>query len=141
MIRRPPISTLFPYTTLFRSHPVDFPALLHQQPLRGDVAVHHAGGLDLHTLIGADAAAHLAADDRLTRDYVAFHFPALPDQHLAAGPHCAYHRAFDLHDALGGDVADDPHAGPDDGQPRFGLGHALPLPGEARHVNSPVSRR
>src|SRR5690349_22395786 len=23
MIRRPPISTLFPYTTLFRSHPVD----------------------------------------------------------------------------------------------------------------------
>src|SRR5881398_2347456 len=100
-------------------HSVDFPALLHQQPLRGDVAVHHAGGLDLHTLIGADAAAHLAADDRLTRDHVAFHFPTLPDQHLAAGPHCAYHRAFDLHDALGGDVADDPHAGPDDGQPRF----------------------
>src|SRR3989449_11447524 len=44
MIRRPPRSTLFPYTTLFRS---------------------------------------LAADDRLTRDHVAFHFPALPDEHLA----------------------------------------------------------
>src|SRR3712207_8859033 len=25
MIRRPPRSTLFPYTTLFRSHPVRFP--------------------------------------------------------------------------------------------------------------------
>src|SRR5437899_6209300 len=35
MIRRPPRSTLFPYTTLFRSC---FPALplLHHEPLRGD---------------------------------------------------------------------------------------------------------
>src|SRR2546427_9163223 len=33
MIRRPPRSTLFPYTTLFRSHPGR--ACLHQQPHRG----------------------------------------------------------------------------------------------------------
>src|SRR2546422_4687151 len=29
MIRRPPRSTLFPYTTLFRSHPLREPVLLH----------------------------------------------------------------------------------------------------------------
>src|SRR5260370_40839920 len=28
MIRRPPRSTLFPYTTLFRSYPVDVPTML-----------------------------------------------------------------------------------------------------------------
>src|SRR2546422_6518457 len=28
MIRRPPRSTLFPYTTLFRSHSIDWPAVL-----------------------------------------------------------------------------------------------------------------
>src|SRR2546422_4452062 len=33
MIRRPPRSTLFPYTTLFRS--------LHVRPLRREDAVHH----------------------------------------------------------------------------------------------------
>src|SRR5436190_6124773 len=33
MIRRPPRSTLFPYTTLFRSHPTRSPA--DQQPSQG----------------------------------------------------------------------------------------------------------
>src|SRR5437868_7916218 len=32
MIRRPPRSTLFPYTTLFRSHPVHRRAALLQRP-------------------------------------------------------------------------------------------------------------
>src|SRR2546421_6452524 len=36
MIRRPPRSTLFPYTTLFRSHPVARSRL--QRPLRADHA-------------------------------------------------------------------------------------------------------
>src|SRR3712207_7023765 len=31
MIRRPPRSTLFPYTTLFRSHPVPRPALVDDE--------------------------------------------------------------------------------------------------------------
>src|SRR2546430_13701784 len=30
MIRRPPRSTLFPYTTLFRSHGIDFPGMISQ---------------------------------------------------------------------------------------------------------------
>src|SRR2546422_1925272 len=33
MIRRPPRSTLFPYTTLFRSHPASFPG--REQPAYG----------------------------------------------------------------------------------------------------------
>src|SRR3712207_8726224 len=40
MIRRPPISTLFPYTTLFRSrrpHPPTPERLLENQPVRGIV--------------------------------------------------------------------------------------------------------
>src|SRR3712207_8167177 len=37
MIRRPPRSTLFPYTTLFRSRPEDarVPGVLEQDPARG----------------------------------------------------------------------------------------------------------
>src|SRR2546427_971661 len=34
MIRRPPRSTLFPYTTLFRSHAAVAPAREHDAPLR-----------------------------------------------------------------------------------------------------------
>src|SRR5256885_16987849 len=54
MIRRPPRSTLFPYTTLFRSHTAspaapDAPQLLHPVLL----ARRQAGGDD-----GADDAAH-----------------------------------------------------------------------------------
>src|SRR3712207_8773974 len=59
MIRRPPRSTLFPYTTLFRSEPEEMPALqdraveqpdreranhLHNgQGLAGEKAAHEAG--------------------------------------------------------------------------------------------------
>src|SRR6185369_18064293 len=39
MIRRPPRSTLFPYTTLFRSHPVDF------RPGEAARGVGHRGAL------------------------------------------------------------------------------------------------
>src|SRR6266511_1417095 len=38
MIRRPPRSTLFPYTTLFRSHPMP---TSHALLLRGDLSSHH----------------------------------------------------------------------------------------------------
>src|SRR2546422_7426330 len=42
MIRRPPRSTLFPYTTLFRSEPLEKPVedgLHHDEPLGGDAAL------------------------------------------------------------------------------------------------------
>src|SRR3712207_7567850 len=40
MIRRPPRSTLFPYTTLFRSRSEDHQHLLSQRRLLGDRAEH-----------------------------------------------------------------------------------------------------
>src|SRR2546422_1826940 len=51
MIRRPPRSTLFPYTTLFRSH------LLHFHRLRPGRAHRHLGEPDLEEavlVVGAD---------------------------------------------------------------------------------------
>src|SRR2546426_5086399 len=40
MIRRPPRSTLFPYTTLFRSHvALQFPQRAHQDPRLGETGV------------------------------------------------------------------------------------------------------
>src|SRR2546429_2574014 len=50
MIRRPPRSTLFPYTTLFRSqqilggHPIEAVIDLHRRELRGVVAQHFLVG-------------------------------------------------------------------------------------------------
>src|SRR5690242_494475 len=68
MIRRPPRSTLFPYTTLFRSRNVD-----------GHVLVHDAPGLVLHR-IGAlmllDAVDPF--DDEVPRVDDAQHRSALP---------------------------------------------------------------
>src|SRR2546430_3103774 len=43
MIRRPPRSTLFPYTTLFRSPAHEASHLLHVRPVRHGVH-HRAGG-------------------------------------------------------------------------------------------------
>src|SRR2546422_1497157 len=60
MIRRPPRSTLFPYTTLFRSHLRRDPLLLTQQPeqqvLGADVGVVQLARLahgELEHLLGA----------------------------------------------------------------------------------------
>src|SRR5260370_1547367 len=44
MIRRPPRSTLFPYTTLFRSQPVD-PTQIDEGAVIGDVLDHPAEDL------------------------------------------------------------------------------------------------
>src|SRR5258708_29288482 len=56
MIRRPPRSTLFPYTTLFRSHFARLPQILHEPVLRRDgtrrrirpvlVEIHEIDGID-----------------------------------------------------------------------------------------------
>src|SRR5690349_23895139 len=44
MIRRPPRSTLFPYTTLFRSHLTGRPELRHPVRARADGAAHPPAG-------------------------------------------------------------------------------------------------
>src|SRR5256885_9040461 len=54
MIRRPPRSTLFPYTTLFRSvriiaHRAVFQILLHQQHLRPAAVKPHDARSEEHT--------------------------------------------------------------------------------------------
>src|SRR5258707_6092882 len=65
MIRRPPRSTLFPYTTLFRSHNI-----------KGAMAIPHPYGrlqfgadLDLHfrTLIGTGSNPNVAAEVQIDR--------------------------------------------------------------------------
>src|ERR1700704_3078594 len=95
---------------------VDLASLLHEQAFGCDVAVHHAGGLDLDALVGADAAAHFATDDRLARDHVSFHLAALPHQHLPASAHRAHDGAFDFYDTVGADVAHHAHASADNRQ-------------------------
>src|SRR3989442_8943913 len=56
MIRRPPRSTLFPYTTLFRSLPFGENAPLFRQPLRGELRfliheLHHPAA-ERYRLVG-----------------------------------------------------------------------------------------
>src|SRR3712207_8893861 len=62
MIRRPPRSTLFPYTTLFRSVRLRLGAAL----LAVDVEGHLGDGLagDCHTPLGVDAALELGREPR-----------------------------------------------------------------------------
>src|SRR2546430_6174499 len=55
MIRRPPRSTLFPYTTLFRSRPNDATGIARCENVRGDIAGHHASGADRAALSNRDA--------------------------------------------------------------------------------------
>src|SRR5437016_9239183 len=45
MIRRPPRSTLFPYTTLFRSHLAELLFLLHIEPFQAGGSAPHFGEL------------------------------------------------------------------------------------------------
>src|SRR5258708_37336316 len=44
MIRRPPRSTLFPYTTLFRSHPSPVISTLKKQPAKDTGSSHEQQG-------------------------------------------------------------------------------------------------
>src|SRR3712207_8253638 len=57
MIRRPPRSTLFPYTTLFRSHGQHLVGLAQRRDGPADGLVELVGA-------AADAGAQLAEDDR-----------------------------------------------------------------------------
>src|SRR3712207_6973572 len=74
MIRRPPRSTLFPYTTLFRSHEDEVrpPRLVtsHGEAEAADVGA--AGGVDdhvvrLHRLVRGEGGEGLAVDRKSTR--------------------------------------------------------------------------
>src|SRR5256885_5989692 len=56
MIRRPPRSTLFPYTTLFRS------ALGDRDAARDDVGVNHRRGADLELVLHHELARDPARD-------------------------------------------------------------------------------
>src|SRR3712207_9460565 len=98
MIRRPPRSTLFPYTTLFRSHDrrdrVGLGDLLRVEALALEHVeeVHVAADIQLRRALHANAAVveqagELAVDDRradLGLDVVADDRPAGPGE--AAGP-------------------------------------------------------
>src|SRR2546422_11507792 len=96
MIRRPPRSTLFPYTTLFRSH------LLHFHRLRPGRAHRHLGEPDLEEavlVVGADALgidAHGEAEAALERANLDFHRVVV---RLAGAPHLAL--APDREDPVG----------------------------------------
>src|SRR2546422_6190160 len=67
MIRRPPRSTLFPYTTLFRSR--------HQQVVRP--VVDEAQALPQHDPEEADGA-EKRAQDQAGGDFAAAHLPPVP---------------------------------------------------------------
>src|SRR3712207_8485184 len=66
MIRRPPRSTLFPYTTLFRSDPADQPAA---RDVADELTEHEHGGDEPRDREGG---AEVAGDQRDDRDDGAF---------------------------------------------------------------------
>src|SRR3712207_8392687 len=71
MIRRPPRSTLFPYTTLFRSRADSRPRLRHGPPDEGDSrsrrARHGDGQLSEHGRSRARAIPRAGVDRKSTR--------------------------------------------------------------------------
>src|SRR6185437_52696 len=120
-------------------HPIHLATLLDQEPLGRDIAMDHAGSLELHALGGLDAAPDLAADDRFAGEDVPLDHAALGDEDLPAGVNGADDGALDLHDAVRRDIADDAHPGPDDGQCRVAFVAAASFFGEDCHVSSPPS--
>src|SRR2546425_4555448 len=64
MIRRPPRSTLFPYTTLFRSAEADLVAAGEEQQRIVAAADQHRAGLALPEVLLADLPPVLAGRDR-----------------------------------------------------------------------------
>src|SRR5258705_12024768 len=70
MIRRPPRSTLFPYTTLFRSHPRDDLALRRRFVAR---RFHRAFRFDLHApRVGTDRKSTRLNSSHLGISYAVF---------------------------------------------------------------------
>src|SRR5258706_7363356 len=68
MIRRPPRSTLFPYTTLFRSHVHDLDRVAHTLGLKSAPPGALAESLFLHVL-AAYPSGEQYADDRRSEEH------------------------------------------------------------------------
>src|SRR5688572_32097807 len=62
MIRRPPRSTLFPYTTLFRSQAAEAPILEEGTDGVRLMTTHKAKGLEFPVVVLADITAKLKSD-------------------------------------------------------------------------------
>src|SRR5215472_11527478 len=89
MIRRPPRSTLFPYTTLFRSDPATVPARVAQEAETVAVTALGDAALDRRSIEGElalveDRAAHAGAAAR-GRVRVAALGPPVVEGHVAQG--------------------------------------------------------
>src|SRR5438477_11634506 len=89
MIRRPPRSTLFPYTTLFRSQPRGI--------LDGRVAVERHGGLLIGRPAGGLPASRLVTRARLAaRRHAQRHHAGervAPPPHAPSSARCFFHAA------------------------------------------------
>src|SRR2546426_6131159 len=70
MIRRPPRSTLFPYTTLFRSHRV--PPLQHSGPRTGSLASPESPSPASHPPAGEDRKSTRLNSSHLVISYAVF---------------------------------------------------------------------
>src|SRR3712207_8178841 len=66
MIRRPPRSTLFPYTTLFRSQPAQLEALLRSRVVV-DALVRRHGDRHQHDLVEPELDERLLGHDQVPR--------------------------------------------------------------------------
>src|SRR3712207_387281 len=82
MIRRPPRSTLFPYTTLFRSAGAVVDGLRHDQPLLERVLVGRGDVVDVGDVV-RDRVQPLAVDEQ----------PGTGDAQRVEGAHQAVRRA------------------------------------------------
>src|ERR1035438_10703204 len=61
MIRRPPRSTLFPYTTLFKSYAADLAELFEALDLKGATLIGHStGGGEVARYIGQNGTSRVA---------------------------------------------------------------------------------
>src|SRR3989441_8237661 len=100
MIRRPPRSTLFPYTTLFRSAEADLVAAGEEQQRIVAAADQHRAGLALPEVLLADLPPVLAGRDPQPDPVRAVHHRA-----VGAAIHPVLLRIAHDHQVVGADVA------------------------------------
>src|SRR3989449_6922147 len=90
MIRRPPRSTLFPYTTLFRSIRETFQALSADRTIRAAVVTGSGraftAGMDVHVLAGLDVAGARTLITTLHEAIEAVHHAPFPVLAAVNGP-------------------------------------------------------
>src|SRR3712207_7749114 len=90
MIRRPPRSTLFPYTTLFRSHPAPValvhPVAGHRQEVLGRGVEQH-GGHPLELAQVGDPRSEEHTSELQSRQYLVCRLLLEKKKHKAPPPH------------------------------------------------------